>query len=700
MAALNTRRHSDERVEDKFLVPYEENRRFTGRVQFMETLRKKLCATHQSRFNHRVALYGMGGIGKTQCALKYVYSFRESYERVYWSTAVDQAALLSGYQTIAREAKLPGLKNANPIEIAHSAKSWLRDERSWLIVFDNLDDIKVADGLLPENGVGKHTLITTRNPKTAGIPAEPLEVPLLSADDCLNLLSTLSNINLEPAAAEYQQALEIVEELGYLPLAIEQAAAYVLEVTGDFAKFTLEYQKNRKEVSEWVSTGNRQYEHSVATTWSMSFHIARKDHPSAAKLLQLFAFLGILIEFLQAGVKAFDDSLRAVLSNQIEMAKALIELEKLSLIKWDRRNQSISIHRLVQAFIADGLSMEERMSTVNTIVGLVDEAFPKEITSEIYPVCRLYQSQVLEPLLRLKAMPSHKLSEIMVRVGVFLREDGKYYDSEKLLVEALQISTDILGSDAPETLVVMLFLAWTYGEQRRGDESIKLYETALQKRKKTMGEEHDKTLIAMHSLAWAYQKQGRNGDAIRLNEDVLEKRIRIHGDDHIETLLTKNNLGWMYLEDGRTEEAVRICQDVLQKRVQLFGRDHLSTLDTMQILASAYRKLGRTTRAAKLNKEVLAKRRRIQGEDHPETLTALYDLGLTFRQQGDDATALSLEVEVLEKRRKVLGNEHPDTLLALQHVAEIYRQSGRIAECKALEYEILEGNSEETYSSS
>jgi tetratricopeptide (TPR) repeat protein len=248
----------------------------------------------------------------------------------------------------------------------------------------------------------------------------------------------------------------------------------------------------------------------------MSFHVARKNDHSAAKLLQLFAFLnpdGILIEFLQAGINAFDDSLRTVLSNQIEMAKALIELENLSLIKWDRRNQSISIHRLVQAFIADGLSTQERMSTVNTIVSLV-ETFPKEITSEIYPVCRLYESQVLEPLLRLKPMPSQKLADIMVRVGVFLCEDGKYYDSEKLLVEALQISTDILGSEAPETLVVMLFLAWTYGEQRRGDDSIKLYETALKTRKKITGEEHEKTLIAMHSLAWAYQKQGRNGDAI------------------------------------------------------------------------------------------------------------------------------------------------------------------------------------------
>lgn len=652
MASLNIRRPSEERIEDKFLVPYEENPRFTGRIQFMETLREKLCATHQNQFKHRIALYGMGGIGKTQCALKYVYSFRESYERVYWITAVDQAALLSGYQTIAKEAKLPGLTNANPIEIAFTVRSWLRQEQSWLIVFDNLDDIKVADGLLPENGPGKHTLITTRNPKTTGIPAEPLEVPLLEADDCLNLLSALSSIKIQPMAAEYEQAQEIVKSLGYLPLAIEQAAAYVQEVTGDFAAFSEEYLRNRKDVSRWVSTGNRQYEHSVATTWSMSFQVAQKDHPSAARLLQLFAFLnpdGILIEFLQAGIAAFDDSLQAVLSNQIEMAKALIELEKLSLIKWDRRNKSISIHRLVQAFITDGMSKEKWSSTVNTVINLFDEAFPTQVTFEIYPLCRLYQSQVLESLLRLKTIPSRRLAAIKVRVGVFLREDGKYDESEKLLVEALQISTDVLGPEAPETLVVMLFLAWTYGEKGRGDESVELYETALKKRIKIMGKEHEKTLIAMHSLAWAYQKQGRNAEAIKLNEDVLEKRIRIFGEEHTDTLLTKHNLGWMYLEDGRMDEAIRLCEEVLGKRSQIYGVEHPYTLDTMQILASAYGKQGRTTEAEELTREVL------------------------------------------EKRRKILGDEHPDTILAIQHLAARYRDLGRITEAAALEYEIQEG---------
>ena len=89
----------------------------------------------------------MGGVGKTQCAIEYVYAFASDYERIYWITAVDQASLLSGYQRIAKAAALPNLQQATPSEVAEIVISWLKREQSWLLVFDNLDDIEVINGL-------------------------------------------------------------------------------------------------------------------------------------------------------------------------------------------------------------------------------------------------------------------------------------------------------------------------------------------------------------------------------------------------------------------------------------------------------------------------------------------------------------------------------------------------------------------------
>jgi len=140
-------------------------------------------------------------------------------------------------------------------------------------VIDNLDQIEVANGLLLENSPQNHTIITTRNPNADGIPAEPLEVPLLNVDDSIDLLSTLSKITVQVDSPRKLQAAEIIQKLGYLPLAIEQAAAYIREVTAVFSGFLKEYERNRKKLHMWITSSNRLYPNSIATTWSMSFSL-------------------------------------------------------------------------------------------------------------------------------------------------------------------------------------------------------------------------------------------------------------------------------------------------------------------------------------------------------------------------------------------------------------------------------------------
>jgi hypothetical protein len=132
MAALNIQNQEGEsnQIENKFLVPYQSNPRSIGRAKFLQTLKEKLFDTAPKHYNHRIALYGMGGIGKTQCALGYVYANRDVYDRIYWITAIDQTSLLSGYQSIAKEARLHYLQNTSPIEIANKVLSWLRPEQS------------------------------------------------------------------------------------------------------------------------------------------------------------------------------------------------------------------------------------------------------------------------------------------------------------------------------------------------------------------------------------------------------------------------------------------------------------------------------------------------------------------------------------------------------------------------------------------
>src|SRR5277367_4233920 len=209
MSDLKVQDDRNQLSTENFLVPFEQNLLFTGRKEFLEMLKEKLFDQTPNKLNHRVALYGMGGVGKTQTALEYVYSNRDSYKRIYWITAVDQTSLLSGYQNVATEAGLESLLNLNPVKIAKGVLAWLHQEQSWLMVIDNLDDINIATNFLPQVGPRQHTLITTRNPNSIGIPAEGLEVPLLDATDSIDLLSTLSNIAIAPNSTKSEQAAQI-----------------------------------------------------------------------------------------------------------------------------------------------------------------------------------------------------------------------------------------------------------------------------------------------------------------------------------------------------------------------------------------------------------------------------------------------------------------------------------------------------------
>src|SRR5271169_343990 len=147
MATLNLQNQKDEsnQIENKFLVPYHANQRFTGRTKFLQTLKEKLFDVAAKRDNHRIALYGLGGIGKTQCALGYVYANRHIYDRIYWIPATDRTSLLSGYQSIAKATRLQFPLITSSVEIANEVLLWLRQQSNWLLVIDNLDDISVAD---------------------------------------------------------------------------------------------------------------------------------------------------------------------------------------------------------------------------------------------------------------------------------------------------------------------------------------------------------------------------------------------------------------------------------------------------------------------------------------------------------------------------------------------------------------------------
>jgi tetratricopeptide (TPR) repeat protein len=674
----------------------QKNPHFTGRKNLLKLLHDKLFDETQDRYTHRIALYGLGGVGKTQVAVEYVVTHEDYYTGIYWITAVDQAELFSGFQKIAAKTGCVAT-SMDPPDIARVVLEWLEEQDRWLLVLDNMDDISIAGDYLPRlRAGGGHLLITTRDPNATGIPAEGLEVSVLEVKDAKELLLLRSNLCDDDIVLSQEinnEAIRIVTTLGFLALAIEQAAAYIREQLKDIFKFMAVYLSRRKALHSRRTWGNWEYRWEVATTWLLSFEEIEKRSSDAAKLLRLFAFLnpdGILVEFLEAGKDGVPEIVGALIGDSFLLNNALGELERFSLIRRPADGNVVTIHRLVQSVIKGEMASNDMVEYQGMVLGLFDSAFPKS-TEETRQLCRRYQGQVVGPLFEVvDTLKTKQVADVMRRVAEFLLSDGKYGDCKRLLEEADIIYVEVSGAEGLETLQNAEWLALLYQDLGQTNEAAELQEKVLEARQRILRHEHCDTLTAMSNLALSYRDLGHTSEAAELQEKELEATQRILGHEHPDTLTSMNNLATSYWDLGQTKEAAELQEKVLEAMQRILGHKHRDTLTAINNLAWSYRGLGQPKEAAELQEKVLEARQRILKHEHPDTLTAMSNLALSYRDLGHTSKAAELQEKVLEAMQRILGHEHRDTLTSMNNLATSYWDLGQTKEAAELQEKVLE----------
>ena len=478
-----------------FHVPYERNPHFAGRDELLETIRYKIQDALQKGYKHRIALYGLGGVGKTQIALEYCYRYDTEYDYVFWMSAVDQTRLLSSFREVAT---LIGSKeiasNQTPEDVARAVLRWLQSKEKWLMLFDNLDDIYILKGYLPLTHSSGHVLITTRNKNCDGIPAEGVEITPMNSYESVSLLLIRSRLQDDPREEVKLEAENIVNELGHLPLAIEQAAAYIRSSQNIF-EYLSTFRQNRKHLLHDKPQGNYPYQESVATTWKMSFDRLAAINPSSIKLIQLLAFMNpdeILIEFLKAGNTGVWPELKSILNNDFFLRQSLRDLECYSLVRvWDDGRKT-TIHRLVQSVIRDDLGKEFESLLASQAIQLGLSAFPDTVEGTNRQICRVFRSQVMAILANvenhrtgfcsLRESASTWLT-LAARLTFYLFHDGYYSDALKLDSDCVEIRKRVLGPEHPDTLQSLGGLAAIYNRLGRPNEALKVNEECLEIRR-------------------------------------------------------------------------------------------------------------------------------------------------------------------------------------------------------------------------
>lgn len=219
--------------EQVWAVPYRRNPYFTGREDVLQALHNRLITAKTAALTQPQAISGLGGVGKTQIVVEYAYRHREEYHSVLWVNAATREMVTASFQELALLLDLPQQHEADLIKVISAVERWFTTHDQWLLIFDNADDLTLAEEFLPPSNTG-YLLLTTRNQAT-GILADNLDIKTMDKDESMLLVLRRAKLLatealLEQANPEVRaQAEHIANEMDGLPLALDQAAAYIEE---------------------------------------------------------------------------------------------------------------------------------------------------------------------------------------------------------------------------------------------------------------------------------------------------------------------------------------------------------------------------------------------------------------------------------------------------------------------------------------
>lgn len=582
---------------------------FTGRDTLLGDIHQLL-----DRGATVIALHGLGGIGKTQLAAEYAWRYASDYDLVWWIDSASQMLLASGLADLA--PKLDLLVRPEVADTVDAVLAALRQRRRWLLVFDNAEDPRLLHAFLP--GTGGNILITSRNPSWAQIAA-PIELAVFAREETLAILR-----RCDPTVEE-GVANALAHELGDLPLAAAQAAAYLGETGMSHDRYLRLFRSRRELLSRGTVVG---YHGRLDTVWTLSADHLAELAGAELQLLQLCAFLApepIPLRILIQRAEVLDEPLRSIVSDEIDFEDALRWITRYSLAR--RHGEALTLHRLVQAVVRGNMDPDRLRGTCLQAQNMFSAPPINPVDSATWPE----YARLAPHILALWDHTGHTGTELfrqaILRLARYLERVGHHSTCRQLTEQARK--------------------QWQHW----------------------LGPNHPDTLAAAHRHAAVLRVLGEFEQARRLAEDTLAGRRRLLGSEHLDTLSSASNLGAILQELGDYDDARRVAEQTLDGRRKVLGNNQPGVLISVHNLALAHCGLGNFEYARQLQEENLARRTRVLGDDHLDTLDSATKLALTLTELGRHEEARQLNENALAHRRRLLGDEHPDTLASEANLA-------------------------------
>ncbi|TDC67539.1 tetratricopeptide repeat protein [Actinomadura sp. GC306] len=654
------------------------NKNFTGRTDLLERLHQGLGDRVTAVLPH--ALHGLGGVGKTQMAVEYAHRYQANYDLVWWIPADQPVLVRSSLASLATYLGLPSASVSGVEDAANAVLEALRRGEpytDWLLIFDNADEPEELTDILPQ-GPG-HVLITSRNHRWASI-VDAVPIDVFTREESVEFLTRRVPKGITPEDAD-----RLAEELGDLPLALEQAGALHTE-TGITVSEYLRLLTQR--TSQLLSQGRpSEYPASMTAAWALSVASLEEKLPEALDLLRYCAFFGpepIPRDAFNKVIPGLSPELSKLIADPIRLGRAIGELNRFALARLDVPARTIQVHRLIQALIRDELPAAEQDRLRHEVHLLLTEYTPEDPGDAANWTGYLNALGHLGPS-RIAICQEPQVRNFAINMVRFLYASADYESARSFAQSFIREWSSVSGSDHENVLEMRVELGDLLRELGQYDEAVTSNLETLQAAEKALGPDHRIALRALRGRAADLRASGDFWQAHEIDEETLRRFELTLGKDDWPTWRAVNSVALDYGLKSDYLNARTLLEGVIREiRASEPSPNPASYLNIYTGLARTVRLGGDYSEACDLGEDAYAYGIELLGPDHAWTLRTGKDLSIAWRRAGDYDRAMELAEEIHQRYVRTLGLDHPDTLAAAICLSNIQRTTGQFQDALVL----------------
>jgi tetratricopeptide (TPR) repeat protein len=680
------------------------NPHFTGRASELGKVARGLAAGTRVMVH---SVHGLGGVGKTQLVTEYAHAHAGGYEVVWWIAAEQTASIPNQFEDLATQLGLEPVSDPDSLrtQVHHALQSVPR----WLLIFDNADSAGNVRPWLPAGptpaGVAGHVLVTSRR-GGFGALGQVLDLDVIPPADALRLLRT------RVPKLDHHIGNQIAEELGRLPLALEQAAAY-LDLSQIPATEYLQLLHDRAaDLHRRGQVASR--DDTIATLWDLSLQRLTRENPAAVQLLAVCAYLApepIPLDLFTNHPDQLPQPLSTAAADPVAFTDTVTALADYSLAK--RTPAGLQVHRLVQtALRAQYPVSEDRPQRTGLMPLQVPGQPPWQAGGPLAVALRMLFADVPERIMgapeawpRWAVLLPHVLAAaahfdqtsspnadvtaetpwLLHHAGAYLLVHGSPGDAKPLLERALAIDEAAHGPDHPTVAIRLNDLAVILRDLGEPGQARALVERALAIAEATYGPDHPTVAADLGNLAAILRELGEAGQARPLVERALAIDEAAYGPDHPTVGTDLDNLAAILRDLGEPGQARPLQERALTITEATYGPDHPTVATRLNNLATILRNLGEPGQARPLVERALAIDEAAYGPDHPAVAIRLNNLALTLRELGLPGQAQPLQERALAITEATYGPDHPTVATRLNDLATILQDLGETGSARPLQ---------------